>query len=100
MDIRLMRSVATNTIASAPRNTNPAGDALLPAYTGSAPAAPADTDNDGMPDTWETARGLNPNVANTNGHTLSPSIGGAGYTDLEVYLQELSASRVTGWSAV
>lgn len=93
MDIRLMRSVATGTIAGAPRNTNPAGDALLTAYAGAAPPAPVDTDADGMPDAWETAKGLNPNVANTNAHTLS----GAGYTDLEVYLQELSASRVTGW---
>lgn len=94
MDIRLMRNVADNTIATAPRNTNPSGDGLLTAYNGAPPAAPADTDNDGMPDSWETARGLNPAVANTNGHTLSS----AGYTDLEVYLQELSASRVTGWS--
>ena len=94
MDIRLMRSVATNTIAAAPRNTNPAGDALLTAYSGPAPAAPTDTDNDGMPDTWESARGLNPNVANTNAHSLSA----AGYTDLDVYLSELSASRVTGWA--
>ncbi len=93
MDLRLMRSVATNTLATAPRNSNPAGDALLTAYSGTAPAAPPDTDNDGMPDSWESARGLNPNVANTNGHTLST----AGYTDLEVYLSELSASRVTGW---
>ena len=66
----------------------------LTAYSGPAPVAPTDTDNDGMPDTWETARGLNPNVANTNAHTLSS----AGYTDLDVYLQELSASRVTGWA--
>ncbi len=94
MDIRLMRNVATNTIASAPPNTNPAGDALLTAYSGQPPAAPTDTDNDGMPDAWETAKGLNPNVANTNARTLSS----AGYTDLEVYLSELSASRITGWS--
>jgi VCBS repeat-containing protein len=94
MDIRLMRSVATNTIASAPRNTNPAGDALFAAFSGAAPAAPTDTDGDGMPDSWETAKGLNPNVANTNAHTLSS----AGYTDLDVYLQELSATRVTGWA--
>ena len=93
MDIRLMRSVATNTIATAARNTNPAGDALTPAYVGAAPSAPTDTDNDGMPDTWETGKGLDPNVANTNAHTLSS----IGYTDLDVYLQELSASRVTGW---
>jgi VCBS repeat-containing protein len=94
MDVRLMRSVATNTIATPPRNTNPAGDALFTAYTGTAPAPPADTDSDGMPDAWESAHGLNPNAGNTNGHTLS----GSGYTDLEVYLNELSASRVTGWA--
>ncbi len=94
MDNRLMRSVATNTIASAPRNTNPAGDALLTAYSGAAPAAPIDTDNDGMPDAWEVSKGLNPNVGNTNAHNLSS----IGYTDLDVYLHELSTSRITGWA--
>ncbi len=94
MDIRLMRSVATDTIASAAPNTNPAGDALLTAFVGAPPAAPTDTDSDGMPDAWETAKGLDPNVANTNARTLSA----AGYTDLDVYLGELSASRVTGWA--
>lgn len=96
MDIRLLQSIASNTIASAPINTNPVGDALLPAFSGAAPAAPADTDNDGMPDVWETAHGLDPAVANTNGHVLSALIGAAGYTDLEVYLQELSTSRIAG----
>ena len=95
MDTRLLSFVASNTISSAPPNTNPAGDALRPAFTGAAPAAPADTDNDGMPDAWEIAKGLNPSVANTNARTLS----GVGYTDLEVYLAELSASRITGWGA-
>jgi len=92
MDTRLMGFVASNTISSAPPNTNPAGDALLPAYVGPPPAAPTDTDADGMPDSWEVTRGTNPNVANTNAHTLSA----VGYTDLEVYLNELSISRITG----
>jgi VCBS repeat-containing protein len=92
MDTRLMGFVASNTISGAPPNTNPAGDALLPAYVGSPPAAPTDTDADGMPDSWEVTRGTNPNVANTNAHTLSA----VGYTDLEVYLNELSTSRITG----
>ncbi|WP_161600491.1 Ig-like domain-containing protein [Mycolicibacterium hodleri] len=94
MDIRLLQSVATNTISAAPPNTNPAGDALLPPYTGAAPSAPVDTDADGMPDAWEIAKGLDPNVPNHNATDLSPQ----GYTDLEVYLHELSASRVTGWA--
>ena len=93
MDTRLMGSVASNTIATAARNTNPAGDALLPAYSGSAPAAPVDTDNDGMPDSWESANGLNPAVANTNANSLSTS-----YPDIEVYLQALSAARIAGSS--
>jgi hypothetical protein len=90
MDTRLMQNVAANTIAAAGIDTNPAGDALRPAFSGTAPAPPADTDNDGMPDSWEVAKGLNAAVANTNATTLSPQ----GYTDLEVYLSELSTSRV------
>ncbi|PRC58296.1 hypothetical protein C6A85_29210, partial [Mycobacterium sp. ITM-2017-0098] len=67
-----------------------AGDGLLPPYSGAPPAAPLDTDNDGMPDAWEIARGLNPGSANHTGTTLSP----LGYTDLEIYLHELSARLV------
>jgi VCBS repeat-containing protein len=92
MDTRLMSFVASNTISGAAPNTNPAGDGLLPAYVGSPPAAPTDTDADGMPDAWEVTKGTNPAVANTNAHTLSA----VGYTDLEVYLNELSSSRITG----
>ncbi|MGD9517419.1 thrombospondin type 3 repeat-containing protein, partial [Mycolicibacterium sp.] len=59
-------------------------------YTGAAPAAPPDTDGDGMHDAWEVGKGLNPLSANHNATTLSL----LGYTDLEVYLHELSASLV------
>lgn len=90
MDIRLLQHVISNTISPADPATNPAGDTHLPAYTGAAPAAPQDTDGDGMPDAWEIARGFNPLSANHNATTLSP----IGYTDLEVYLHELSASLV------
>ena len=45
-----------------------------------------------MPDAWEVTKGTNPTLANTNAHTLSA----VGYTDLEVYLNELSTSRITG----
>ncbi|MFA5293243.1 MAG: LamG-like jellyroll fold domain-containing protein [Phycisphaerae bacterium] len=50
----------------------------------SAPA-PLDTDQDGMPDVWETANSLNYNyAADRNGYDLDPE-----YTNLEVYLNSL-----------
>ena len=48
--------------------------------------APVDTDNDGIPDEWETANGLNPNSA-ADGNTLNAE----GYTMLEVYMNSLVA---------
>lgn len=44
-----------------------------------------DTDDDGIPDAWETANGLNPNsAADGSKYTLSKT-----YTNLEVYLNSL-----------
>ncbi|MEX0775106.1 MAG: autotransporter-associated beta strand repeat-containing protein [Phycisphaeraceae bacterium] len=51
----------------------------------SAGAAPTDTDHDGMPDAWETAMGLNPNLASDRNGDLD----GDGYTNLEEYLASL-----------
>jgi len=90
MDQRLVLPVAEDRIDPAATNTNPAGDSLLPAYSGDIPAAPADSDLDGMPDAWETARGLDPRTPDHAGRDLSTS----GYDNLEVYLHELSAERV------
>lgn len=47
--------------------------------------APADTDHDGMPDSWETANGSNPNDASDRGN-----IAANGYTLLENYLNNIS----------
>ena len=48
--------------------------------------APADSDQDGMPDAWEVAHGLDPSMAaDRNGTNLS----GTYYTNLEVYLNGL-----------
>ncbi|WP_298481764.1 carbohydrate-binding protein [uncultured Ruminococcus sp.] len=45
-----------------------------------------DTDNDGMPDEWELARGLDPNDASdTNGDYC-----GQGYTNIEYYINDLT----------
>ena len=49
-------------------------------------AAPTDTDSDGMPDYWETAAGLNPNLATDRNLTNVIS----GYTRLEDYLNWLA----------
>jgi len=44
-------------------------------------STPLDTDQDGMPDAWEIPHGLNPKVADNNGHNLD-----SGYTNIEVYI--------------
>lgn len=53
-----------------------------------------DTDGDGMPDSWETANGLNPKDA-SDGNT----VGDDGYTMLEVYLNSLVEDITTGQNA-
>jgi len=45
-----------------------------------------DTDQDGMPDFWESGTGSDPAIANNN----DPSPGGSGYTRLEDYLNWLA----------
>lgn len=56
----------------------------------SAPA-PADADHDGIPDSWETERGLNPNDS-SDGSKLSAN---GYYTNLENYLNELVGESIT-----
>ena len=48
---------------------------------------PVDTDNDGIPDAWETAHGLNPKNS-ADGLVRAQS----GYTNLEEYINSLTAS--------
>jgi hypothetical protein len=87
VDTRIMNEVATGTATC---GTN--GIITYPSDVGGWPTLatgtpPTDTDRDGMPDSWETAHGLNPNnAADRNNYTLSPD-----YTNLEVYLNELGA---------
>jgi hypothetical protein len=50
----------------------------------SSTTAPVDTDHDGIPDTWETQHGLNPNSV-TDGNLKNSE----GYTNLELYLNNL-----------
>jgi pectate lyase len=53
-------------------------------------SAPADSDSDGMPDAWETARGLNP-----NSNDSAADRNGDGYTNLEEYINGLTGSSTT-----
>jgi hypothetical protein len=52
--------------------------------------APTDADSDGMPDYWETAVGLNPNLATDRNLTNAVT----GYTRLEDYLNWLADAHV------
>jgi hypothetical protein len=47
---------------------------------------PQDNDHDGMPDTWELARGLNPYDASDQNEDMD----GNGYTNVEDYLNGLA----------
>ncbi len=52
--------------------------------------APTDTDSDGMPDSWETENGLNPNdSSDANGDD-----DGDGYTNIEAYINSLTNTPV------
>jgi predicted neuraminidase/pectate lyase len=57
--------------------------------------APTDSDHDGIPDTWETDRGLNPNDASDGVKDRD----GDGYTNLEEYINGLVISNVSRLSA-
>ncbi len=102
MDRRLIAPFSTGLIDPSSPRTNPYNDALALDFSSSNPAidAPLDSDNDGMPDAWERAHGLNPSAANSNGLELSShspnGIEGCvpGYTNLECYLNELAAQRL------
>lgn len=97
MNRRQLQPMQFNTIDPTPVDGNDYyNDAYLSDFT-ALPAPPTDTDNDGMPDYWETAHATNPNLADPNNTSLSVSITGiAGYTNLECYLNCLSDALVNG----
>jgi len=93
MDRRLLQWLSNAQIDPAARDVKhtPDDTYALDFDSGNPPAAPVDSDSDGMPDNWETAHGLNPNVQDHNGTDLSLAETGVdGYTNLEVYLNELA----------
>jgi len=52
-----------------------------------------DSDNDGMPDEWELANGLNPNDANDANGDLN----GDGYTNIEKYINAIPTQGRVDW---
>ena len=91
MDRRYVESLLSGVIPDVPHDRPAADDAFALAFDPqNPPTPPVDSDLDGMPDTWETEHGLNPAVENHNEMALS----GEGYTNLEVYLNELAESLV------
>jgi Secretion system C-terminal sorting domain len=65
----------------------------LPVYKST--TAPKDTDQDGMPDAWEIAKGLNANNANDRNN-----VGTDGYTQLEMYLNAITENSTTALSEI
>lgn len=53
--------------------------------------AEKDSDNDGMPDAWEVAHGLNASDASDG-----PKVAANGYTNVENYLNELAGDQIPG----
>ena len=54
--------------------------------------APLDSDNDGMPNSYETANGLNPN-SSADGAAIISGGPNDGYSNLEVYLNQIVGGR-------
>ncbi|KAI9453508.1 pectin lyase fold/virulence factor [Russula earlei] len=79
IDKRIIAQVTTGKIIGIITNISQVGG--YPEYKGT---PYKDSDNDGIPDAWETAHGLNPNNAKD-----ASAITKSGYSNLEVYLNSL-----------
>jgi hypothetical protein len=83
-DARVADQVRTQTGVIIDHESNVGGFPTLPQETR---AANWDTDHDGMPNDWETERGLNPNLATDRNNDYDID----GYPNLEEYLNEAGA---------
>jgi hypothetical protein len=70
--------------------TNPQQVGGLPEYKGE---PVADSDNDGMPDAWEKANGLNPNDPTD----AVKDCNGDGYTNIEKYINGIDTKKKIDW---
>ena len=92
IDTRIAGEVASGTVTYYGSKNNYPGIIDSQSDVGGWPAlasapAPTDSDKDGMPDAWESAHGRDPNLASDRNLVDSAT----GYTQLELYLNELAA---------
>jgi hypothetical protein len=80
VDVRILKDVNEGTGAGIASQDDVGGWPTLQAGS-----APNDTDDDGMPDEWETARGLDPNNKDDGGADRNAD----GYTNIEEYINSL-----------
>lgn len=88
---QLMRNQVLSRTGSRISNESQLGIANTGYPTLGGVAKPTDTDNDGMPDAWESRHGLSTTAASNNGDFDSD-----GYTNLEEYLNDLGAFKAIG----
>ncbi|HLB72497.1 MAG TPA: thrombospondin type 3 repeat-containing protein, partial [Sedimentisphaerales bacterium] len=84
LDHRIVKSVRDKTGTYRVNTGGP-----WPDLAAGAPAPPADSDHDGIPDAWEKAHGLDPNNADDG---AAPAANG--YTNVENYLNELAGDII------
>jgi hypothetical protein len=95
IDVRIADNVRNGSYTSAGSNGSVNGIIDTQGDVGGWPVlksgdAPKDTDGDGMPDDWETTRGLDPAYPNANAKNLSTA-----YDNVEVYLNSLVTTITT-----
>lgn len=95
VDARIIENVKNKTFTANGSNGSTNGIIDTQGDVGGWPAlqtlpARQDSDGDGMPDDWETANQLDPQIANANGKELS-----TGYDNIEVYLNSLVKDIIT-----
>ena len=83
-------AMTTRTVNEAKNGTGTLGKLNDPLNTATGPAPLPDSDLDGIPDSWESSHGLNPNDGQD-----SRRIHSSGYANIEVYLNEV-AQQITG----
>ena len=97
IDNKYINFALHHTDPSTKPGSDPVHDFVYPAYMEQTRNLETyDSDHDGMPNSWEIANGLNPDVPDNNGTRIHWFLNGyqiinnAGYTNLEMYLADIA----------